>query len=307
MRPIKRSLTLLSLLLGTLAAAGSTVAAQDGSIGADAAHPIVGAWIAESSPENPDNPLEVVVIGPGGTITDASLGGIGSGAWVPTGERTADVTFVFPATDPEGTFAGFVTVRSSVEVAEDGQSFAGAYTLEFPAALAEALGMAPGQLGPGEVTAQRIIVEPMGEVVGPIPPEPTESGAPGTTPGPGASTVGVTLQEFAVIPESTTLSAGSITFEAQNIGPADPHELVIVRTDIPADELPTREDGSFDEDAAGVEVIGEIEEFAPGTSASGTFELPPGHYAFLCNLVEEEDGELEAHYQFGMWVDVEVS
>ena len=117
----------------------------------------------------------------------------------------------------------------------------------------------------------------------------------------------MTLQEFAVIPESTTLSTGSITFEAENIGPADPHELVIVRTDIPAADLPTREDGGFDEEAEGVEVIGEIEEFAPGTTDSATFELPPGHYAFLCNLVEEEDGELEAHYQMGMWVDVEVS
>jgi hypothetical protein len=116
----------------------------------------------------------------------------------------------------------------------------------------------------------------------------------------------VTLQEFAVIPESTTLSAGELTFEVENIGPDDPHELVIVRTDLPADELPTREDGGFDEEAEGVEVIGEIEEFAPGTTETGSFELAPGHYAFLCNLVEEEDGQLEAHYQMGMWVDVEV-
>ena len=74
--------------------------------------------------------------------------------------------------------------------------------------------------------------------------------------------VNVTLQEWAVIPDTLSVAAGSVTFNATNIGPMDPHELVIVRTDIPASELPTREDGAFDEDADGVEIIGEIEEFA---------------------------------------------
>jgi hypothetical protein len=27
----------------------------------------------------------------------------------------------------------------------------------------------------------------------------------------------------------------------------------------------------------------------------------------LCNLVEEEDGAMEAHYQMGMWVEFEVT
>ena len=119
--------------------------------------------------------------------------------------------------------------------------------------------------------------------------------------------VDVVLQEWAVLPELQTLPAGTLTFNAQNIGPMDPHELVIVRTDIPASELPTREDGAFDEAAEGVLVIGEIEEFPVGETRSMTFDLEPGHYVFLCNLVEEEDGEIEAHYKMGMWVDVEVT
>jgi len=121
------------------------------------------------------------------------------------------------------------------------------------------------------------------------------------------SEVNVTLQEWAVLPDVSSVPAGSVTFNAQNIGPVDPHELVIVRTDIPASDLPTREDGGFDEDADGVEVIGEIEEFASGLTQSGTWNLEPGHYALLCNLVEIEDGETEAHYQMGMWVDFEVT
>jgi hypothetical protein len=104
-----------------------------------------------------------------------------------------------------------------------------------------------------------------------------------------------------------SVPAGSVTFNAQNIGPMDPHELVVVRTDIPAGELPTREDGAFDEEAEGVEVIGEIEEFAVGSTESATWDLAPGHYALLCNLVEEEDDGLEAHYALGMWIDFEVT
>ena len=78
--------------------------------------------------------------------------------------------------------------------------------------------------------------------------------------------VNVVLQEFAVIPDVLSVPADSVTFNAQNIGPMDAHELVVVKTDIPAGELPTREDGSFDEDAESVEIIGEIEEFAVGTT-----------------------------------------
>lgn len=104
------------------------------------------------------------------------------------------------------------------------------------------------------------------------------------------------------------MPAGSVTFNAQNAGPDDPHELVIVRTDLPASELPTREDGAFDEDAEGVEVLAEIEEFAVGGTESLTLDLAAGHYALLCNLVEvEDDGAVESHYKMGMWTDFEVS
>ena len=84
------------------------------------------------------------------------------------------------------------------------------------------------------------------------------------------------------------------------------HELVVVRTDLPADGLPTNEDGSFDEDGEGVEVVGELEEIEPGTSGTLTVDLEPGHYVFLCNVVQDEGGEPFSHYQQGMRVDVEV-
>ena len=79
-----------------------------------------------------------------------------------------DLSFVFAVVDPEAGYLGSGTIRSSVTVSDDGASFAGLATIELPAAE----GQPSGELGPVEVTAQRISVEPMGETVGPFPPEP---------------------------------------------------------------------------------------------------------------------------------------
>ena len=113
-------------------------------------------------------------------------------------------------------------------------------------------------------------------------------------------TVEVGLSEFAVAVSPASVAPGPVTFEATNDGPNDPHELVVVRTDLGPADLPTSEDGSYDESAEGAELIDEIEEFDPGTTESITLDLDEGSYVLLCNLVEEEGGELEAHYALGM-------
>ncbi|HEX6261667.1 MAG TPA: hypothetical protein VF097_02340 [Actinomycetota bacterium] len=120
--------------------------------------------------------------------------------------------------------------------------------------------------------------------------------------GGGEETVEVTLQEFAVLPAQDTVSAGSVTFDATNEGPDDPHELVVIQTDLAPEELPTTDEGGVDEEGEGIEVIGEIEEFPVGETESATFDLDAGDYVLICNIVEEEDGELEAHYELGMRV-----
>lgn len=112
--------------------------------------------------------------------------------------------------------------------------------------------------------------------------------------------VDVTLQEFSVIPAQDSVSAGNVTFRAENTGPDDPHELVVIKTDLSPEALPTTEEGGVDEEGEGIEVIGEIEEFPPGETRSASFDLEAGSYVLICNIVEEEDGELEAHYQLGM-------
>lgn len=130
----------------------------------------------------------------------------------------------------------------------------------------------------------------------------TEPGVVGEKPE-GATQLNVTLQEWAVIPESVTVPAGDTYLLATNAGPDDPHELVVAKTDLAPNSLPTV-DGRVPEDE--VEVIGEIEPFAPASAASATLTLGPGRYVLFCSIVEVENGELESHYELGMYAGLTV-
>jgi len=121
-----------------------------------------------------------------------------------------------------------------------------------------------------------------------------------TACGGGGGTVGVTLQEFAVIPAESSVEAGEVTFEATNEGPDDIHEFVIFRTDLAPDQLPVDENGAVDEEGEGLELIDEIEDIPVGETQSVTVELESGNYVLICNIWDEE--EQEAHYAEGMRV-----
>ena len=138
--------------------------------------------------------------------------------------------------------------------------------------------------------------------VEPVPdpdPQPGRAAEPGSvqTPPPDAQVIEVSLNEWSVAPSRATVQAGLIYFLASNKG-AEPHELVVIRTDLPHDQLPV-DDGRVPEDD--VDMIGEIEPFAPGSEASAVFDLTPGEYVLICNILEEEEsGKVESHYQEGM-------
>ena len=118
--------------------------------------------------------------------------------------------------------------------------------------------------------------------------------------GGGGTTVNVTIKEFEVAPEVTSAPAGTITFHVTNDGPDDVHEFVVVKTDLAPDALPTVDDGSVDEEGEGIEVSGEIEDIPVGESQDVDMTLEAGAYVLICNIVEDEDGEAEAHYAMGM-------
>lgn len=121
----------------------------------------------------------------------------------------------------------------------------------------------------------------------------------------GGDSIDVSLFEWGVDPSTSSVSAGDVTFNATNDG-GEPHELVIVKDVAPGDL--TVVDGKVDEDGlpAGA-FIGEIEEFEAGTSESATFDLEAGTYTIFCNITEEEDGEIESHFENGMVTTIEVT
>jgi len=126
--------------------------------------------------------------------------------------------------------------------------------------------------------------------------------APPAASAPATSSVEVTLQEWAVLPATTTVSAGSVTFNVKNVGPKDVHEMVVLKTDLAPDAVPANADGSINEEGAGVEALGEVEDVAVGSTKTVTLDLAPGKYLLLCNIV---DGG-EVHYKLGMRTAFEV-
>jgi uncharacterized cupredoxin-like copper-binding protein len=87
-----------------------------------------------------------------------------------------------------------------------------------------------------------------------------------------------------------------VTLSVSNIGPTT-HEFVVVRTNLPDDELPIGADGlSVDEDR--LDDVDEIEGVEDGSTEQVTVQLKPGRYVFFCNF--------EGHYLAGMHAAVRV-
>lgn len=126
--------------------------------------------------------------------------------------------------------------------------------------------------------------------------------------------VGVALGEWSLTVTPNTVPSGVIEFTASNGGPNDPHEMVIFRTDMSAQELldiaranPDERGFLPEEGVPGLEFVAEIEEFEVGQASSGEYLLTEGRYVLICNIVDEdeigEDGHPEAHFLEGMWAE----
>jgi uncharacterized cupredoxin-like copper-binding protein len=130
------------------------------------------------------------------------------------------------------------------------------------------------------------------------------AGCTGTSPTPSsgeeATTVDVTLQEWAVVPAATSAPAGEVTFHVTNDGPEDVHEFVVIQTDLAHGDLPVDDTGTVDEEGEGMTVVDEIEDIPVGESQDLTVTLEAGSYVLVCNIYSED--ELESHYQMGMHI-----
>ncbi|MCX2726275.1 hypothetical protein OO015_02045 [Thermomicrobium sp. 4228-Ro] len=113
------------------------------------------------------------------------------------------------------------------------------------------------------------------------------------------TTVNVELDEYVIRVDTAQVPAGRVRFVTTNVGQLE-HELIVLRTDLPADQLPYSEAKQTAEEEEAGEVLGEIEpeDLPPGKTAEMTLELPAGHYVLLCNI--------PTHYRLGMHLDFRV-
>src|SRR6266508_7050837 len=74
----------------------------------------------------------------------------------------------------------------------------------------------------------------------------------------GGGGIKATLSDFKIDLGSSTAKSGEVTFKIKNDGPSV-HELVVFKTDLAPDQLPTKEDENgiviVDEEGQGVEAI----------------------------------------------------
>lgn len=108
----------------------------------------------------------------------------------------------------------------------------------------------------------------------------------------------VTESDYKIVTSPSSASAGELTFNIQNDA-QQPHEFVILKSDIAANQLPTDENGDMDETGEGVEPVDEVEDITGGSSKSLTVSLDAGNYVLICNL--------PGHYRQGMATSFTVS
>jgi uncharacterized cupredoxin-like copper-binding protein len=129
--------------------------------------------------------------------------------------------------------------------------------------------------------------------------------SPGPASGAAANTVVVKLQEWAVVPASTSTAAGAVTFQVTNTGPEDVHEFVVLKTDLDPAALPVDANGAVTEESSGITVVDEIEDIPVGQTQDLSVTLAAGKYVLLCNIYDET--EKEAHYKMGMRIAFEAT
>ena len=113
-----------------------------------------------------------------------------------------------------------------------------------------------------------------------------------------ANTIAVAEADYTITLSPATVAAGDVTFTSTNGGKVE-HELVIFKTDLDPAKMPTKADGTVDEEGAGVEHIdSEIEDLSSGASKSITVKLAAGKYVVLCNVGD--------HYSRGMYTTLTV-
>lgn len=100
---------------------------------------------------------------------------------------------------------------------------------------------------------------------------------------------GVVLDEY-FVETAADADAGPVAFDIRNAGQIS-HELDVLRTARPQDDLPVR-DAQVQTNAPDLELVKKTKRIRPGSSATLAVHLEAGPYVLVCNV--------PGHYQSGM-------
>jgi hypothetical protein len=118
------------------------------------------------------------------------------------------------------------------------------------------------------------------------------------------SSVELTLNEYVIGAEPQQVPAGTVELVANNEGRIW-HEVIVVRHDGDPAAFPLGPFGGADETQIPEDaIVGKLREFLAGTTCAASFDLAPGSYALICNLVD--DGS-NPHYDQGMYIALTVT
>ncbi len=130
-------------------------------------------------------------------------------------------------------------------------------------------------------------------VATPAPAATVATAAPAATPAPTVQTssgpISVTLVDVAIRLDRTSTSAGAVTFAIKNSGTVA-HELIVLKTDIAQDQIPT--DPSKPGSVTQPGFIAQSATLQPGGTTTLSLTLASGKYVLMCNQ--------PAHYLIGM-------
>ena len=102
--------------------------------------------------------------------------------------------------------------------------------------------------------------------------------------------IGVSLDEWTIDLTAPSARAGTVKFVARNDGTV-PHDLVVVKSDLAANRLPTAS-GLVDESK--VTIVGRTTPLTPADGKEISVELAKGTYSLICNVI--------GHYNSGQFV-----
>ncbi len=164
-----------TLLLTMVLVIGSPFAAAQDSGGN--VHAAVGSWNVESDPGDAEYSPRLITLHADGTALFVSgRQTVGLGTWSSMSDATVAVSFAATTDGPS-----YILIRAQLEVAADGESFTGSYTIEaiFDPAGAES----SGEVGPGTLTGARLAAESPGTPIASFEEFfPSPDGSPEATP-----------------------------------------------------------------------------------------------------------------------------